>query len=110
VYFTEGGSRILFGHYLEPRPMLVLPYHGNVMSITDQARAAFGFKTGYLDDLKAQGYTGAYWIVIRNPFTQDIEIQAINSIMKEYAGKIFPVKVDHDAISWTFIYYVHLDW
>lgn len=107
IYYTNGTPAILFQHYLADKPSLIRPYHGDVMSITDEDRTAFGMVSEPFDLLPIQGYKRVWLLTIRNPFTEPDEATELDRILANY--KVETIKnFQTSKISWDAIYLIQL--
>lgn len=88
IYFTNGNNALLFSYYIGNRPYVLRPYHGNIMSITDEAREAFRMTSDNFDDLAAQGYKRAWLLVTHNPFTEPTEAAYIDNILATHSVRV----------------------
>ena len=82
IYYTNGTPAVTDEHYLPASyPYALRPYHGNVMSITDEVRSAFHMPSLQFDELRTVGYSRAWVVTVINPFTEDGETGYIASIL-----------------------------
>jgi len=107
VYHTSATTNISMGWYSPNLVHIIRPGHGNIVTITDECRAAFGLTAIDIDQLKAHGYKRAWVIYEDSPVNRVDEEAAIQHIRDTLHPQLIEVDKQNDFLS-SYLYLVQL--
>lgn len=84
IYHTSPTSYVTYSYYLSDLPMFSRPGPGDVISVTDLCKEAFGIPEVDIAQLSTQ-YKRVWVIYEHSPMNRAAEVRAFNSLMHDYS-------------------------